>query len=606
MRTITVDLSGLAPEISTQYGGELGEHQAVELKVIPEKGMSEDEDIAFYYLLFAVEGGLVASRVYDPDEEIICALWNQLTERRNLKFQLIGTNGLETIIAKSPIITLYLGNSLEGTVIGIDDNRDSLIAMIGAFNERLDVVEEKVDNLYTVELLDEDISHIGELKYTISEIVDMWQRGQAMTLASAPVVSVEDYRVEENAKIGVMSYSSRCMLIYPLANWEWPQEPLFTYYFMSEAQDAKLEGIESGAEVNLINDVVDSDNNSLVNSKVAHIPTRTSQITNDSGYITNAVNDLLNYYTKAEVDVKGGIELYDPDTQRAKYSVTEIDEMYADGKLMTWKGRIILAVYANTQWNRFLYFPRESASRQVLIYKQSVQNGSVVGDEEQIGGFSDLNFTLAHFNKLQGIETGAQKNVQTDYAEADSSKDSFLKNKPTKLSDFTNDVGYLTETTYTEIYDTANSQSFYTGTEIKTMFANNIPLVYTLANGIKYFVYAVEGSSAITLQLWTVVNSVGGSTGWAGKATIPASTKAISDVTIYTKTVLSSDISKFTGGSVSQGNTSFVSGGQVYDALQGGSLPSATTELDVLYWHNGKWTTGAITNVIPDGDNLSY
>ena len=41
-------------------------------------------------------------------------------------------------------------------------------------------------------------------------------------------------------------------------------------------------------------------------------------------------------------------------------------------------------------------------------------------------------------------------------------------------------------------------------------------------------------------------------------------------------------------------------------SASGGSLPSAQTELDVLYWHNGAWTTGAITNVIPNGDNLSY
>ena len=41
-------------------------------------------------------------------------------------------------------------------------------------------------------------------------------------------------------------------------------------------------------------------------------------------------------------------------------------------------------------------------------------------------------------------------------------------------------------------------------------------------------------------------------------------------------------------------------------SASGGSLPSAQTELDVLYWHNGEWTTGAITNVIPNGDSLSY
>lgn len=147
MRNITVDLSNRPPLIDDKYGGELGEHQATTLNIIPEKNMTEDEDIAFYYVLFAVEGGLVASRTFSRGENISIALWGQLLEQRQLAFQLIGTNGLETIISKSPVLTLFLGDSLTGTVIGIDDNRDSLIAMIGGFNERLEEVEGDVSSL---------------------------------------------------------------------------------------------------------------------------------------------------------------------------------------------------------------------------------------------------------------------------------------------------------------------------------------------------------------------------------------------------------------------------------------------------------------------------
>ncbi len=39
------------------------------------------------------------------------------------------------------------------------------------------------------------------------------------------------------------------------------------------------------------------------------IPTKTSDLTNDSGFITNTVNDLTNYYTKSEIDILiGNIE----------------------------------------------------------------------------------------------------------------------------------------------------------------------------------------------------------------------------------------------------------------------------------------------------------
>ena len=38
------------------------------------------------------------------------------------------------------------------------------------------------------------------------------------------------------------------------------------------------------------------------------------------------------------------------------------------------------------------------------------------------------------------------------------------------------------------------------------------------------------------------------------------------------------------------------------------SLPTATDDKDILYWDdtNAEWVAGAITNVIPNGDNLSY
>lgn len=41
--------------------------------------------------------------------------------------------------------------------------------------------------------------------------------------------------------------------------------------------------------------------------------------------------------------------------------------------------------------------------------------------------------------KLDGVATGAEANVQANWTESDSTSDAFILNKPTKLSDFTND-----------------------------------------------------------------------------------------------------------------------------------------------------------------------
>ena len=190
MRHIEIDFSGKVPRITDKYAGEKGEHQAVTLDVIPEAAMSSDEDLAFYYLLFKVEGGLVASRTFNQGEDISVALWGQLTENRNVVFQLIGTNGLETIIAKSPIITLYLGESLEGTVIGIDDNRDSLIAMIGAFNERLTEDERTIASLVATSQ--------GDLAQTDDEAPDFVKNKRVSLLQNdANYITVDGVRYYE-------------------------------------------------------------------------------------------------------------------------------------------------------------------------------------------------------------------------------------------------------------------------------------------------------------------------------------------------------------------------------------------------------------------------
>lgn len=78
-------------------------------------------------------------------------------------------------------------------------------------------------------------------------------------------------------------------------------------------------------------------------------------------------------------------------------------------------------------------------------------------------GLSSNDFSTALLNKLNGIADGAEVNVQADWNNTDSASDAFIKNKPasfppsshthtkaqisdmpTKLSQFTNDPGYLT------------------------------------------------------------------------------------------------------------------------------------------------------------------
>lgn len=64
---------------------------------------------------------------------------------------------------------------------------------------------------------------------------------------------------------------------------------------------------------------------------------------------------------------------------------------------------------------------------------------------------TDNNFTTTLKDKLDGIEAGAEVNVQADWNEADSSDDAYIKNKPsipTQTSDLTNDSDFVTDASY--------------------------------------------------------------------------------------------------------------------------------------------------------------
>lgn len=66
----------------------------------------------------------------------------------------------------------------------------------------------------------------------------------------------------------------------------------------------KLNGIESGAQVNKLESIkVNGSVQPIANKSVdISVPTKTSDLSNDSGYIKNDVNNLTNYYTKTQID----------------------------------------------------------------------------------------------------------------------------------------------------------------------------------------------------------------------------------------------------------------------------------------------------------------
>lgn len=72
---------------------------------------------------------------------------------------------------------------------------------------------------------------------------------------------------------------------------------------------------------------------------------------------------------------------------------------------------------------------------------------------------TDNNYSAADKEKLDGVQEGAQVNVNSDWLETDSNSDAFILNKPTKLSDFSNDTEFISNTV-------ENLINYYTKTEI--------------------------------------------------------------------------------------------------------------------------------------------
>lgn len=366
----------------------------------------------------------------------------------------------------------------------------------------------------------------------------------------------------------------------------------------------KLDGIENGAQVNVI-EVVKRNGVALpVTDKAVDVavPTTTSSLTNDSGYITNEVNDLVNYYDKDETDtliateaetrdaadlnLQGQIdaissasdvvdvvgtyaELQNYDT--SKLSDNDIikvltDETHDDAiSYYRWNDTTNAFTYIGSQGPFYTksetdatFVPQTrtingkglnsdvvltaadvnalSASTVIPTVNNATltiqKNGTTVAtftansaqnatanisvptkvsdltndlnfvEETDLanvafsGAYADItgtpyiptktsdltndsnfasdanyvhtdnNFTTALKNKLDGIATGAEVNVQSDWDVADTSSDAFIKNKPaipTKTSDITNDSGFITSAALpTKTSDLTNDSGFIT------------------------------------------------------------------------------------------------------------------------------------------------
>lgn len=98
---------------------------------------------------------------------------------------------------------------------------------------------------------------------------------------------------------------------------------------------------------------------------------------------------------------------------------------------------------ANGTATTFISSISQDANGVITATKATIDISNKV-DKVDGKGLSTNDYTTEEKNKLAGIASGAEVNVQSDWTITDTSSDAFIKNKPTKISDFTNDSGFIT------------------------------------------------------------------------------------------------------------------------------------------------------------------
>ena len=162
------------------------------------------------------------------------------------------------------------------------------------------------------------------------------------------------------------------------------------------------------------------------------VPTATSQLTNDSGYLTSESDPVYS------ASPASGITSSDISNWNDKQ-----DELVSGTNIKTINGTSILGSGNITTPDDDTTYSLSKSGGTVTLTGSDGSTSSVsvptatsdltndsnfVSDANYV--HTDNNFTNADVTKLNGIESGAEVNVQADWNQTDSSADDYIKNKP--------------------------------------------------------------------------------------------------------------------------------------------------------------------------------
>ena len=254
----------------------------------------------------------------------------------------------------------------------------------------------------------------------------------------------------------------------------------------------KLDGIENGAEVNTIEKIQKNGVELTITNKTVDIdvPISTSDLTNNSGFITNTVNDLANYYLKAET-----------------YTQTEVNNLI--GQIKTISIEVVDSLPETGESNKIYFVPKDGTTGDIYNEYIWINNAwELIGSTQiDLTGYATetwVNNQIKDFLNEAQVTEIVNNSLTSYYTKTQT--DDLLKGKantsdiPTKLSELTNDSGFINN----EVNDLANyykKTETYNQTEVNNLLSNKANI-----SDIPTKVSELENDSGFTTNEGTVTS----------------------------------------------------------------------------------------------------
>ena len=333
------------------------------------------------------------------------------------------------------------------------------------------------------------------------------------------------------------------------------------------------------------------------------VPTATSDITNDSGFIT-----------LADVPAQVQANWNESDTSAASYIenkpqnlVQDASYVHTDENFTSAEKSKLAGIAAGAEVNVQADWTEADSSSDAYIANKPqnlVQDASYVHTDE--------NFTSAEKTKLAGIATGAEVNVQSDWAETDNTSDAYIANKPQNL---VQDASYVhTDENFTSAEKTKLS-GIEAGAQVNTVTDVEVDGVSVVSQGVASITLptvpvtdvTVNGNSVVSNGTAAVVVPAQVQSDWAESdttsaayidnkpdlsvyATTSAMNAALADkqdtLTAGTNVSITNNVISATDTTYTAGNNITISSGVISAAAQVQSDWSETDTTDPSYIEN--------------------